>query len=64
MQLGYLIKELKSDFSRVYSKLQSASSVRDASDYVLLNFEKPADVSESVKQLRASYGQKYYNQFA
>ncbi len=63
-QLAFLISELKSDFSSVHSTLKSATSVRSASDVVLTKFEKPADQSESVKKLRASYGQKYYDQFA
>ena len=44
--------------------LLSASSVRAASDAVLLQFERPADQSETAKARRAAYGQKYYDQFA
>lgn len=43
--------------------LKNASSVQEASNAVLLKFECPADQSVSVQNTRASYGQKYYNQF-
>ena len=60
----YLWKELQNDFAGVLSVLQSASNVRTASNSVLHDFESPADQSESVEELRASYGVYYYNKFA
>jgi hypothetical protein len=62
-QLQFLIKELGS-YSAVKKALQSATSVREASDVVLTKYEKPKNQSDSVKVKRASYGQKYYDQFA
>ena len=41
--------------------LQNASSVREASDIVMIRFENPADQSERAKALRASYCEYYYN---
>lgn len=64
MQLDFLIKELKESFSKVYNSLKTITSVREASNIVLLQFEKPADQSNTVKNLRSSYAQKYYEQFA
>lgn len=64
MQLDFLCKELKEDYSTVYNALKTASSVREASDIVLTKFERPADQSEAVKQKRATMGQKYYSQYA
>ena len=63
-QLGYLYKELSRSFATVLKILKTALSVREASDVVLLKFERPADQSETAKQRRASYGQKYYDMFA
>ena len=63
MQMEFLINELKG-YKSVTNMLKTATKVKDASDEVLTKFEKPADQSESVKKLRASYGQKYYDQFA
>lgn len=64
MQLDFLCKELKESYPTVYNKLKTATSVREASDIVLTQFERPADQSEAVKLKRANMGQKYYNQYA
>lgn len=64
LQLEFLIKELESLFPAVISLLRRADDVREASDCVLLKFERPADQSETAKQRRAGYGQKYYDKFA
>ena len=63
-QLGYLFKELSESYKTVLSTLKTASDVKTASNSVLLNFERPADQSDTVKTKRAGYGQKYYNQYA
>lgn len=64
MQLEYLLQELASGYKTVLSTLKSATSVLQASNSVLLQFERPADQSAAVQTKRASYGQNYYNQFA
>lgn len=64
MQLEFLVKELKSDFKSVWNTLCNAQSVREASDIVLLKFEQPKDQSKKVQEQRASYGQKYYDEYA
>lgn len=60
----YLWKELQNDFPGVLSVLKSATSVRQASDKVLHDFESPADQSTAVEETRASMGQVYYDRFA
>lgn len=64
LALDYLWKELQSDFSGVVTTLKSATNVREASDKVLHDFERPADQSESVENKREEYGIYYYNLFA
>lgn len=64
MQLDFFWKELTEDFKSVYQSLQSVKSVKEASDLMLTKFEMPGDVSNSMKNLRASYSQKYYNAYA
>lgn len=64
MQLEFLHKELTEDFPAVYSALQDATSVLEASNVMLLEFEKPANQSEAVQERRASYGQGYYDKYA
>jgi hypothetical protein len=59
-QLGYLWQELQG-YKEVMQSLNNAASVKDASNAMLLGFEKPADQSEAVQNKRASYSQKYYD---
>ena len=61
MQLDYLIEEL-GDYNLIY-KLNTSNSVREASDVILTQYEKPANQSENVKEKRAGYGQKYYDTY-
>ena len=63
MQLSFLIKELKSGYASVLQTLKTATSVLVASNAVLLKYERPANQGTSVQNARASYGQKYYDQF-
>ena len=63
-QLNFLLKELSVGYSGLLSTLKSASSVREASNAVLLQFERPANQGQSVQEKRASYGQAYYDKFA
>ena len=63
MQLDFFWQELTEDFKTVYQLLQSVKSVKEASDLILTKFEMPGDMSDSVKNLRASYSQKYYDRY-
>ncbi len=63
MQLDFLIEELRG-YGSVWSALITATSVREASDAVLMGYEKPKDQSEAMKIKRAAYGQKYYDLYA
>lgn len=61
MQLKFFMKELREGYPAVLSVLKASTMVREASDEVLLKFERPADQSEAVRAKRAAYGQAYYN---
>lgn len=61
MQLKFFMKELRERYPKVLSVLKTSKTVREASDAVLLNFERPADQSAAVRKKRAEYGQAYYN---
>lgn len=63
MQLGFLLQEIKG-YKAVWNTLVSATSVREASDAVLLKYERPADQSEAVQVKRAGYGQTYFDKYA
>ena len=65
MQLDFLYKELSEGYKNsVLKVLCEAKSVLEASNSVLLKFERPADQSETVQNKRASYGQTYYDKYA
>lgn len=64
MQLNFLYNELSSGFSDVLSTLKSATSVKEASNKVLFDFENPENKSTSVQNTRANYGQNYYDKYA
>ena len=62
MQLGFLMQELSQGYKALLAMLKTATSIRKASDAFLLQFERPADQSETAKARRASYGQKYFSE--
>ena len=62
-QLAFLLQEIKG-YTSVWNTLTTATSVREASDVVLMKYERPADQSESVQERRAGYGQQYYDKYA
>lgn len=64
MQLNFLWKELSDGYRGVMNVLMNATSVIEASNTVLLQFERPADQSTSVQLKRAEYGQAYYEKYA
>ena len=64
MQLEFLTtQELQKGYKSVWNSLLIAKSVREASDVVLTQFEKPANQNDSVKSTRAGYGQAYYDKY-
>ena len=64
MQLEFLVKELKTSYKNsVYNILVNATTVQQASDVVLMNFEKPANAAAQ-KSKRAAMGQVYYDKYA
>ena len=63
-QLKFLMYELNKNYTvSVLQVLKEAKSVLEASNAVLLKFERPADQSTAVQNKRAEYGQKYYNEY-
>lgn len=64
MQLDFLWKELNTGYQAVLIVLQNAENVREASDAVLLWYERPADQSNAVQKKRVGFGQGYYEKYA
>ena len=63
-QLDYLIWELGEKFPAVWDKLRTTASVQEASDCVLLQFERPADQSAENCARRAQLGRRFFDLFA
>lgn len=63
-QLLFIYKELTESYKSLVTTLKTATSVLEASNAVLLKYERPADQSEAVQTKRASYGQAYYDKYA
>lgn len=64
IQVGYLLQELGSLFPAVLDKLRTTGDVGEASDCVLLRFERPADQSAANCARRAALGREFYQKFA
>lgn len=62
-QLEYMWQELQ-EYKTALNAVLHATNIREAAEVVMLKYEKPANTSETMKQRRANYGQKYYDQFA
>ena len=61
MQVDFLINEIKG-YKTTWNALVNAKSIKDASDAVLTQYERPADQSDAVKNKRAEYGKNIYNE--
>jgi len=59
MQVDHFLKMMKEEYTTIWKVLTTAKSVREASDAVLLKFERPADQSETVQVKRAGYGEEF-----
>ena len=64
MQLEYLENELSTGYQGVLSALKNASSISEASDIMITQYEIPANQSADAKNQRASFGTEYYNQYS
>ena len=64
-QLEYLWYEISGHYkTAVLNPINKATSVREASDIVLTQYERPSDQGEAMREKRANYGMKYYIEFA
>ena len=62
-QVGHMLQELPK-YKTVWKTLKETKSINEASDIVLLRYEKPADVSDKAKAKRALYAQQFYDKYA
>ncbi len=64
LQVDHFLKMMKEEYTAIWKVLTTATTVREASDAVLLKFERPADQSEAVQVKRAGFGQTYFDKYA
>ena len=62
-QLDFLYKELSENYPSILHTLENATNILQASNEVLLKFERPANQSKAVQNKRAQYSQTYYNKY-
>ena len=63
MQLEFMWNEMQG-YKSMMETLKNAKSILEASNAILLQYERPADQSESVQNQRAGFGQTYYDRYA
>lgn len=69
VQMEWLIGELEDTFQAVWDTLRTTASVQEASDCVLLQFERPASINDpdklqEAKDRRARLAREVYSKFA
>ena len=60
MQLAYIKQELE---AKLLAALRNATSVREASNTVMLQYERPKDQSIEAQDRRISFSQRFYDQY-
>lgn len=63
MQLQYLMQELNTRYKSVLNVLRTSNDLKKCSDTVLTEFEKPADQSDNIKNIRYNYSKQVYEEF-
>ena len=63
MQLDFIYKELSEHYLTTFEAIKKATSVKEASDAVLTQYERPATITDQTKATRAKYGQDFYDEF-
>lgn len=62
-QLDFLYQELSTSYSQLLKILKTTSSVEEASNLIITQFERPADQSSTALQKRAAYSQQFFNSY-
>lgn len=59
LQIDFLVKELRESYAALFRQLCTTKDVIAASDAVLTQYERPADMSKGVKVKRAGYAAEF-----
>lgn len=63
-QISLIIMELTGQYKGILNSLANISSIEDASNLILFQYEKPADQGKAVQNRRAGYAKIYYDKFS
>lgn len=63
-QLEFLVQELQTGYSSIWNLMTTSTDMKAVSNKVLHSFEKPADQSSTVENLRYSNGKAIYDLYA
>lgn len=63
MQCEFCLSELKTSYKNLFNLLTITTSIKEASDAVLTQFEKPADQSDKVKEYRLQLSTEMFNKY-
>lgn len=63
-QISLIITELTGQYKSILNSLTKVSSIEDASNLILFQYEKPADQGKAVQNRRAGYAKIYYDKFS
>ena len=61
LQIDIMVEQIKS--SGVFDKLNKSQTLKEASDIFLLQYEKPKDQSNAVRNKRAGYAKEFYDKY-
>lgn len=61
-QLEFIVNEIQG-YKEVYKVLTNTNDLKEASDIVLLQYERPADQSENTKDKRYNFSKVYYDKY-
>lgn len=62
VQVAFLLQELPA-YKTVWTGIRSATNVSEASDLVMLKYEKPGTVTEAAKQKRRDFAISYFDKY-
>ena len=63
-QISLIITELTGQYKGILNSLTNVSSIEDASNLILFQYERPADQGKAVQNRRAGYAKIYYDKFS
>lgn len=64
LQLNFLLEDLKNNYTNLYDQLKIIKNIELGSNLFLIEYERPADQSNSIKEKRISYAKDFFNKYS